>query len=271
MGDNNGYEETSYEQTGNQDQIVGLIPAAGSGTRLGLPYPKELQPLIRGDGYKPAAQFALELILHSGASHVVFVVNDTKHQLMKFFGDGHRFGADLSYVVQEVDNEPKDSPASAGLADALDAAYHLTRDSTVFFAMADTIIRPKAIFASLLEQADRSDDVVLALFRVKRPEKFGMVDLQDDGLVARIVDKPSQTDLTYAWGCMAWRPSFSSHLHKSVRAGQGDFAAILNDAIDQGMTVRGVVFEEGRFADMGTLDEVLETEAWYRSLPESEV
>ena len=108
-------------------------------------------------------------------------------------------------------------------------------------------------------QADHGDDVVPALFGVKRPEKFG------------IVDKPSQTDLTYAWGCMAWRPSFSSHLHKSVRAGQGDFAAILNDAIDQGMTVRGVVFEEGRFADMGTLDEVLETEAWYRSLPESEV
>jgi glucose-1-phosphate thymidylyltransferase len=271
MGDTNRHEETTYEQADNQDRIVGLIPAAGSGTRLGLPYPKELQPLIRGEGYKPAAQFALELILEAGASHVVFVVNDTKHQLMKFFGDGHRFGADLSYVVQEVDDAPKDSQASAGLADALDAAFHLTRDSTVLFAMADTIIRPKAIFASLMEQADRGDDVVLALFRVKRPEKFGMVDLQGDGLVTKIVDKPSQTDLTYAWGCMAWRPLFSSHLHKSVRAGQGDFAAILNDAIEQGMRVRGVVFEQGRFADMGTLDEVLETEEWYRSLPESEI
>ena len=43
----------------NQD-LIGLIPAAGKGVRLGLPYPKELYPVIRENRYKPIAQFVLD-------------------------------------------------------------------------------------------------------------------------------------------------------------------------------------------------------------------
>ena len=42
-----------------EEQVIGLIPAAGKGMRLGLPYPKELYPVIRDNHYKPIAQFAL--------------------------------------------------------------------------------------------------------------------------------------------------------------------------------------------------------------------
>ena len=75
------------------DNLIGLIPAAGKGVRLGLPYPKELYPVIRNNHYKPISQFVVSNLTNAGLEHVVFVVNETKHQLMGYFGNGQRFGA----------------------------------------------------------------------------------------------------------------------------------------------------------------------------------
>ena len=46
-----------------KEELIGLIPAAGRGVRLGLPYPKELYPVIRNNHYKPISQFVLDNIL----------------------------------------------------------------------------------------------------------------------------------------------------------------------------------------------------------------
>jgi dTDP-glucose pyrophosphorylase len=112
-----------------QEEIVGLIPAAGKGVRLGLPYPKELYPVIQNNHYKPISQFVLDNLTTAGLEHVIIVVNETKHQLIGYFGDGHRFGCHISYVIQEqVANRGEST--SPGLAHALDSAFHLTRGKT---------------------------------------------------------------------------------------------------------------------------------------------
>ena len=84
------------------EELIGLIPAAGKGVRLGLPYPKELYPVIRNNHYKPISQFVVDNLTNAGLKHIVFVVNETKHQLMGYFGSGMRFNCTISYVVQEV-------------------------------------------------------------------------------------------------------------------------------------------------------------------------
>jgi glucose-1-phosphate thymidylyltransferase len=63
-----------------QEEIIGLIPAAGKGIRLGLPYPKELYPVIRNNHYKPISQFVLSNMTTAGINHIIFVVNETKHR-----------------------------------------------------------------------------------------------------------------------------------------------------------------------------------------------
>jgi len=240
------------------EEIIGLVPAAGKGVRLGLPYPKELYPIIRENRYKPVSQFVLDNLVTSGAKHVVFVVNETKHQLMGYFGDGHRFGCHISYLVQEQNAEQNGS-TSPGLAHALDSAYHLVRHQTVFFGMADTIMEPENVFAQAWNTAEPEDDVVLALFETNRPEKFGMVRLDADHRVLEIRDKPRCTNLTFMWGCILWRPRFTEYLHDCVRRqGMSDFARILNGAIAAGMQMRGVPMIEGTYSDLGTYDEIME-------------
>ena len=58
------------------DELIGLIPAAGKGVRLGLPYPKELYPVIRNNHYKPISQFVVDNLTNAGLKHIVFVVNE---------------------------------------------------------------------------------------------------------------------------------------------------------------------------------------------------
>ena len=245
------------------EELIGLIPAAGKGVRLGLPYPKELYPVIRNNHYKPIAQFVVDNLTSSGARHVVFVVNETKHQLIGYFGNGHRFGCNISYVVQEPAQSQSKS-TSPGLAHALDSAYHLTQGKTVFFGMADTIMQPQDLFAQAHRAASAEDDVILILFSTTRPEKFGMVKMDADNRVLEVVDKPQQTTLTEMWGSIIWRPRFTEHLHNYVQQGIGDFALIMNDAIAKGMKFRGVHMVNQPYIDLGTYDEIMEMDRRYR-------
>jgi len=241
----------------NKDWI-GIVPAAGKGVRLGLPYPKELYPVIRENHYKPIAQFVLKNLTDAGVGHVVFVINETKHQLVGFFGNGHRFGCDISYVVQES-NEEQNKSTSPGLAHALNAAYHLIRDKTVFFGMPDTIMQPENVFSKAHAAAQEDDDVILVLFPTERPEKFGMVRLGDNQEVLEIVDKPRKTELTHMWGCIIWRPRFTEYLYDCVCNRKiSDFALIMNSAIGSGLRLRGVKMTGGTYIDLGTYEEIME-------------
>ena len=246
------------------EELIGLIPAAGRGIRLGLPYPKELYPVIRDNRYKPISQFVVDNMTVAGIRHIVFVINETKHQLIAFFGDGHRFHCELSYVVQEH-RAAEGKSTSPGLSDALDSAYHLIRGKTVCFGMADTIMQPEDVFVKGLKSAMPDDDVILMLFPTERPEKFGMVRSGGGNRVLEIVDKPKHTDLTNMWGCIIWRPSFTEYLHVNVREkGVSDFAVIMNTAIQSGFKFRGVHMDKGIYIDLGTYDEIADMDRRYR-------
>jgi glucose-1-phosphate thymidylyltransferase len=167
-------------------------------------------------------------------------------------------------VVQEqVDHEGKST--SPGLANALDSAYHLVSGKTVFFGMADTIMRPNQVFDTAYSKMAPEDDVVLVLFDTDRPEKFGMVRCGENERVAEIDDKPKQTDLKRMWGCIIWRPKFTEYLHDCVQQKKiSDFALIMNHAIRDGFNFKGVHIVDGMYIDLGTYDEIMEMDRRFR-------
>lgn len=247
------------------EELVGLIPAAGKGLRLRLPYPKELYPIIRDNRYKPISQYVIENLTAVPVKHIVFVINETKHQLIGYFGDGHRFGCQISYVVQEVREEENHS-TSPGLGHALNSAYHLTKGKTVLFGMADTIMEPIDLYTRMLESSNLDDDVILGLFPTDRPDKFGMTAFDAYNRVTKIIDKPKETKLTHMWGCIIWRPNFTELLHECIISGETtDFALIMNKAIEKGMKFRAVRLDECAYLDLGTYDEILELDKHFRA------
>jgi glucose-1-phosphate thymidylyltransferase len=127
-------------------------------------------------------------------------------------------------------------------------------------------MEPTNVFEHLLNAAKPDDQLILGLFKVSSPEKFGMVDFGVEGSVMQIIDKPKQTLLEFAWGCIVWRPEFTEHLHHCVsELNISDFAYVMNLAIKKGMSLRGIKLPEGRYADLGTYEEIVALDKRYRA------
>jgi glucose-1-phosphate thymidylyltransferase len=244
-------------------RIIGIIPAAGKGTRLSpFPCPKELFPI----GYqdypvngliqkrpKVISQYLIENIINAGASHILFILGEDKYDIMRYYSDGKRFNVDIAYLFQEK---------LSGMPFALNLAKNWINDDLVLFGMPDTIIEPRDVFEKLLAYHQKeSSDLTLGLFLTNNPSKFGMVDLDSSGFVTSIVDKPQETSLKYMWGCACWSPSFSllideylkSHPYNGQEVVLGD---IFLYAIQKEFTVKGLIFERGKYIDIGTVDEL---------------
>lgn len=244
-------------------KITAIIPAAGRGSRLyPFPCPKELFPI----GYqeypvgdktekrpKVVSQYLIENLIKAGAQNVFIIVGADKWDIMRYYADGRRFNAKFAYLYQEQ---------LTGMPGAIDLARPWVGEDTILFGMPDTIIEPADCFARLLaDHRGHSADLTLALFPTDNPVKFGMVDVADDGVVRTTIDKPAVTDLRLMWGAACWSPAFTrllgAFLGERVFAGKeivlGD---AFNHAIEARLKVRGCTFEDGKYIDIGTANEL---------------
>lgn len=185
---------------------VGLIPAAGKGSRLGLPFPKELYPLPLSENYVPVILKNILALKKIDVTDIVIVINYEKSSIMKYLSDGSLWGVNISYVVQDK---------SISLPNALDKAYQLIRGSEVYFLMADTIILEDDFLIYFEEKLDKNFDISLGCFKTLNPQKFAMVSFNNE-IVTSIIEKPVQTDLEYMWGLWHWNESFTEELHNKV-------------------------------------------------------
>ena len=249
----------------NRKNIIGIIPAAGKGTRL-APFPcaKELFPvgyqnfLVNGEYQKRpkvVSQYLIENIVAAGADKMIVIIGEGKSDIMKYYGSGNNFGADFSYLYQ---SEQKGMPFAINLAE------NWVQNSTVIFGMPDTIIEPADAFQKLLEDHQKnSADLTLGLFATQTPSKFGMVQLDKENYVVNTIDKPASSDLQYMWGCACWSPVFTKLIADYIqyddekkRTKEMVLGEIFNEAISKKLKVKGYCFEGGQYIDIGTADEL---------------
>ncbi|MEO5364950.1 MAG: nucleotidyltransferase family protein [Magnetococcus sp. WYHC-3] len=243
--------------------VVAIIPAAGKGSRLApFPCPKELFPVGYQDYAvaggvqkrpKVVSQYLLENLITAGASRVFFIVGDDKWDIMRYYGDGSRFGIQIAYLYQEQ---------LTGMPGAIDLVRPFLTDELVLFGMPDTIIEPRDAFARLRSyHRQQQADLTLGLFPTDHPQKFGMVGVDGEGTVLETIDKPRETKLTLMWGFACWSGAFTALLGSFLRehpyAGKeivlGD---VFNEALRRGMRVKAMSFPEGRYLDIGTSNEL---------------
>ncbi|MBF0624570.1 MAG: nucleotidyltransferase family protein [Magnetococcales bacterium] len=245
------------------DLPVAIIPAAGKGSRLApFPCPKELFPvgyqdyLVDGVAQqrpKVVSQYLVENLIGAGVKRIFLIVGDDKWDIMRYFGDGTRFGIRIAYLYQE---------RLTGMPGALDLVRPWIDGHTVLFGMPDTIIEPRNAFEYLLEfHRHQNASLTLGLFPTDNPQKGGMVDWDAAGNVLFTVDKPRETHLTHTWGCACWGPDFTrlmgAYLQTNPYRGKeivlGD---VFNEALRLGMTVKATPFPGGRYLDIGTANEL---------------
>lgn len=243
-------------------EIIGVIPAAGRGSRL-APYPgsKELFPIgyqdYDVDGQtqkrpKAVSQYLIENMISAGIKRLFCIIGDGKWDIPKYYGDGSRFGVTISYLYQEK---------LAGMPQAINLIRPWINDEDIMFGMPDTIIEPKNVFQRLNAfHQETSADLTLGLFETSTPQKFGMVELDSEKNVVSTIDKPATTDLTSMWGCACWSRKFGDLLNEFVTGKEFQNEVVLgdvfNEAISRNFNIKGLEVDGGQYIDIGTSDEL---------------
>jgi glucose-1-phosphate thymidylyltransferase len=246
--------------------FVAVLPAGGVGSRLApFRYPKELLPIAyqesgsASNGLRPRviAEFAIEAFVQAGVRRCLVIIAPWKTDVMHYLGDGAAFGMEIAYVYQEI---------ARGLPYALDLAYPWVAGHHVLFAMPDTLVQPSTCLATLRTfYRQTGADVALGVFPSAEAGRLGPVVL-DGEEVAAIYDKPADPPVQQVWGVAVWGPAFSELLHCELRGQQRHRAApgqeadraepVLGQFFElarrSGLKVKGKLFPEGRYADIGT-------------------
>ena len=230
---------------------VGLIPAAGSATRLGThPHSKEVLDV----GGRPAASHLLERFRRGGIERAVIVVRPDKPDIEATLGTGEEWGVALDYLST--------SPTPS-VPHTLDVARTAIGERRVALGFPDILFEPLDAFSELVRRQDATGaELVLGLFPTDRPEKTDMVRLDSAGRPVELVIKDPECRLEYTWSIAVWSPRFTELLHRWLddRGPAPQREPYVGDAIqsalEDGLEAQTVVFEQGFYLDIGTPEDL---------------
>jgi len=159
--------------------MKGLILSGGKGTRL---YPltytraKQLIPVAN----KPILFRVIEAIRDAGIDEIGIVVGETADEIKTAVGRGGRWGIDVTFISQ-------DQPL--GLAHAVKVSRDFLQDDPFVMFLGDNVIQGG--ITELVQQFQQSDwNSQIVLTRVEQPEQYGVAELNGEGRIVRLIEKP---------------------------------------------------------------------------------
>lgn len=172
--------------------VVGVIPAAGYATRLGLrPTSKELIDV----GGRPLLDYLVERLRAAPCSELRVVTRPEKSDVIQ-----HATSIGATVLLGHPENSARSLWLGlAGLAD----------EEVVCFGFPDCLWEPTDGFATLVEAVEGGEEIALGLFRTNEPEAYDPVVLADasarSGRLVHVEVKPSRPSSNLTWGCAAAR------------------------------------------------------------------
>jgi glucose-1-phosphate thymidylyltransferase len=229
--------------------VKALVLAGGSGTRL-RPIThtsaKQLVPVAN----KPILFYGLEQIRDAGITEVGIIVGDTQPEVEAAIGDGSALGIEATYIRQD---------APLGLAHALLTGAEFLGDDDFVMFLGDNLI--EGGIEELVEAFERDRPAAQVLLKpVADPSRFGVAELDDEGRIVALVEKPAEprSDLALIGVYL-----FTSEILSAAREiepsdrGELEITDAIQRLVDQGRDVRASVVH-GWWLDTGKKDDLLE-------------
>ncbi|MDA8670029.1 glucose-1-phosphate thymidylyltransferase RfbA [Flavobacteriales bacterium] len=168
--------------------MKGIILAGGSGTRLHpltLAVSKQLMPVYN----KPMIYYPLSTLMHAGIREILFITTPNDQPLFKhLLGDGSKLGCRFEYQIQDEPN---------GLAQAFVIGKQFIGNDNVALILGDNIFFGGGM-GEKLESSNDPDGGLIFAYRVHDPERYGVVEFDNQGKAISIEEKPENPKSNYA-------------------------------------------------------------------------
>ena len=235
--------------------MKGIILAGGSGTRL---YPltkvtsKQLLPVYD----KPMIYYPLSTLMLAGIRDILIIStpSDTP-RFEALLGDGHQFGISLSYKVQ---------PSPDGLAQAFTLGEEFIGDEACAMVLGDNIFYGNGfshILNRAVEAAEKENKATIFGYHVNDPERFGIVEFDENGRVLSVEEKPVHPKSNYCiTGLYFYPKGVSKMAHEVKPSARGELEITTLNEMYLNEERLGVELLGRGFAwlDTGTMDSLLE-------------